>query len=148
MDKGGICVRVYVCEERREQTRDGDREYETEARENSIAGVYTAFTDQVITRNASRSLFRSLSLSILWSAHCAKRLQHQSLTGAIRNTELRPTATQIAPARRKEEIVDGCTWPACRSRVVRIFSNVEKREQSEATRRRAAFKIIALEWIL
>lgn len=99
MDKGRL--------ERKEgRGRTKQEESTKQARENSAADVYTAFTNQVITRNASwylslsllpfltfsRSLFLSLSLVR------AKRLQHQSLTTAIRNSMANRHANR-APAR-------------------------------------------------
>lgn len=60
--------------------RRGQEESTEQARENS---VYIAFTDQVITRNASWSLSLSL-LPVSLSSPCV--LQHQSLTTAIRNS--------------------------------------------------------------
>jgi len=68
-----VCLCMCMCLRSKESKRETEaestrREYETEVRENSIVGVYTAFTDQVITRNASRvhslSLFLSFSLSL------------------------------------------------------------------------------------
>lgn len=49
-------IYVYICVCCEKRANGEKREYEPEARENSIVGVYTAFTDQVITRNTSHSL--------------------------------------------------------------------------------------------
>lgn len=62
------CGCVCVSEEERrtnqnQRAESARREHETEARENSIVDVYTAFTDQVITHNASRAFSLSPSLS-------------------------------------------------------------------------------------
>lgn len=63
-----------------------------EVERNGVAGVYTAFTDQVITRDAAHSL------ALIRFARCETPSTSITYGRAIRDSELRPTATQIAKA--------------------------------------------------
>lgn len=140
---------IRETEERRGETGSARGEHETGEGKQCGYCLHSVYRPGNYPQCCSLSLLLSLSLS--FSLVRAKRLQHQSLTTAIRNS----TADRHANSSRArwKEIVDDATIGAHNarhrthlSRVLfegRVFRNNEKREQNESAPRLRSSLILA-----